>query len=557
MTSRSMFPLRAMRGKRFPPNKPSCVRLVYAAFFPFLLALVVSLSLFRKGYDTPSPVVKHARGVLESQELPGCDSLGKEDRCKTLPTVPATNLDIADVSRADPSASSSSTGQSPAGEGLEPLFLFIGILSGRGYRHRRLAVREAWASKAQIPGLVVSKFILSEDERTPQVQKELEMYNDIVFVKEKTNYKSILYKTFYVLEYGVKNYDVKFILKTDDDAFINVQPIIQQLQTLCESKDCTKERLYMGKMAKHSEVLLQPGHKWNNAVFYNHTGLHMYPNYMMGGGYVMSGEVCRILVDVHARMPLKFTPIEDATLGFWLMSMDLRHIDHPRFHTWAAPCCFKAPVRKQGQRIVTRFQLSDEFENDICSEDPWLVMHKIDSPTKMRYVGSKVANCSYAQFQDTIAASILPYTPAEKVQSWRLRHPDVSTQPKESTRGESQVDAAGSSNLHGATNSNNDSAAHQTGEGTKVQQLQPEENKLNADIAAGNAQAAGSDGSSGSGTASLEKIAMIVQHQQQQQQQQQHPQQQQQQQEQEQQATNMPVLEKQDSREGSSNSALS
>ena len=49
---------------------------------------------------------------------------------------------------------------------------------------------------------MVSKFILSEDERTPQVQKELEMYNDIVFVKEKTNYKSILYKTFYVSEAG-------------------------------------------------------------------------------------------------------------------------------------------------------------------------------------------------------------------------------------------------------------------------------------------------------------------------------------------------------------------
>ena len=33
-----------------------------------------------------------------------------------------------------------------------------------------------------------------------------------------------------VLEWGVKHYDVKFILKTDDDAFINVQPMIQQLQ---------------------------------------------------------------------------------------------------------------------------------------------------------------------------------------------------------------------------------------------------------------------------------------------------------------------------------------
>ena len=41
------------------------------------------------------------------------------------------------------------------------------------------------------------------------------------------------------------------------------------------------------------------------------------------------------------------------------MSMDLRHIDHARFYTWAAPCCFKAPVRREGQRIVTRFQLQE------------------------------------------------------------------------------------------------------------------------------------------------------------------------------------------------------
>lgn len=52
---------------------------------------------------------------------------------------------------------------------LEPLFLFVGILSGRGYRHRRLAVREAWANLAQKPGDSICKFILSEDESTPQV----------------------------------------------------------------------------------------------------------------------------------------------------------------------------------------------------------------------------------------------------------------------------------------------------------------------------------------------------------------------------------------------------
>ena len=74
-------------------------------------------------------------------------------------------------------------------------------------------------------------------------------------------------------------------------------------------------------MAKESEVLLQPGHKWNNIVFYNHTGLKTYPNYMMGGGYVVSGDVAQTIMSVNRKMQLKFTPIEDATMGFWLMAM--------------------------------------------------------------------------------------------------------------------------------------------------------------------------------------------------------------------------------------------
>ena len=68
-------------------------------------------------------------------------------------------------------------------------------------------------------------------------------------------------------------------------------------------------------------------------------GLKTYPNYMMGGGYVVSGDVAASLVNINKHMRLKFTPIEDATLGFWLMSMDLRHIDHPR----SAEECLSAP----------------------------------------------------------------------------------------------------------------------------------------------------------------------------------------------------------------------
>lgn len=75
-----------------------------------------------------------------------------------------------------------------------------------------------------------------------------------------------------MLEHAVTQYDAAFVLKTDDDAYINVPAMTAQLRALCEHPGCVGERIYMGKMARHSEVLLQPGHKWNNAAFYNHTG---------------------------------------------------------------------------------------------------------------------------------------------------------------------------------------------------------------------------------------------------------------------------------------------
>ena len=61
------------------------------------------------------------------------------------------------------------------------------------------------------------------------MQKEVETYNDIILLKEKTNYKSILFKTYFVLEYAITHYDVRFILKTDDDAFVSVRALILQV----------------------------------------------------------------------------------------------------------------------------------------------------------------------------------------------------------------------------------------------------------------------------------------------------------------------------------------
>ena len=44
---------------------------------------------------------------------------------------------------------------------------------------------------------------------------------DMVFMGAHTDYRGILQKTFLLLQHAVASYDVAFILKTDDDAFVN------------------------------------------------------------------------------------------------------------------------------------------------------------------------------------------------------------------------------------------------------------------------------------------------------------------------------------------------
>ena len=105
-------------------------------------------------------------------------------------------------------------------------------------------------------------------------------------------------------------------------------------------------------------------------------------------------------------MKLKFTPIEDATLGFWLMAMDLRHVDHERFYTWAASCCFETLEHdkdREGNEGPTKVKVMDAVIDDLCTDDPWLVLHKIDSPTKMRALGDEARKCGPTPPLESIA----------------------------------------------------------------------------------------------------------------------------------------------------------
>lgn len=212
-----------------------------------------------------------------------------------------------------------------------------------------------------------------------QVNGEVKTLNDIIFVDQSTNYSTILIKTLFVFQYAVWHYNANFIIKTDDDAFINVPATINMLKVLpltecvlSPTHQPTTRTCAQPPRARMSGCTLElwpveawctwtqstAGTTWSftttQALKSARKGYHdahaacpcyRYPNYMMGGGYIVSGDVASALVSLHAQVGLKFTPIEDATFGFWLSAMDLRQVDHPKIYAWGNPCCFRRILR--------------------------------------------------------------------------------------------------------------------------------------------------------------------------------------------------------------------
>lgn len=171
------------RHRRYSPNRNSARRVLCAAVLPFVIGFLLVVTFYRNSSSDSAEVLKSlSDGLPEPQPArisrsnPGSGTplnlgsdpsllRGSKGAGAATAVVKATGSE-AKGSSADDSSSTAQPASRPE------LFLFIGILSGRGYRHRRLAVREAWANRAQAEPVTIARFVLSEDEQTPQVSTQ-------------------------------------------------------------------------------------------------------------------------------------------------------------------------------------------------------------------------------------------------------------------------------------------------------------------------------------------------------------------------------------------------
>ena len=190
-------------------------------------------------------------------------------------------------------------------------FLFILILTSPNGKDRRTAMRETWLSNIEtLDSPVVAKFIIGVKELTSELMKNLEdennIYRDILFLPDlKDAYKELPSKVLQTFKWIDQNVTSSYILKVDDDSFVQLDLIISELKSTYSAR-----RLYWGFFRGDAHVKFTG--PWAEKNWHL---CDRYLPYAQGGGYILSSDLVNFIAR-NADLLQKFNS-EDVSVGKW------------------------------------------------------------------------------------------------------------------------------------------------------------------------------------------------------------------------------------------------
>lgn len=220
---------------------------------------------------------------------------------------------------------------------LEPecnsdLDLIVMITTRPGNFMERTAIRYSWGRpETSTNQLLIKKsfkykaiFTLGRDNNPiieDIVSKENTKYRDILRLDYSDTYENLAKKTILSLKWISEACQPKFVLKTDDDCYVNLYELSTWLSGLSPHIN------YIGKKNELMPVIRDPTHR--NYVPYEVYGDEFYKVYCSGGGYILRGTVLGNIT----RTARKIAEIinEDAYLGMIAHALDITPFDDERF----------------------------------------------------------------------------------------------------------------------------------------------------------------------------------------------------------------------------------
>ena len=221
---------------------------------------------------------------------------------------------------------------------LEPdcdsdLDLIVVITTRPGNFIERTAIRYSWGrAEAVVNKLFTNQnsfkyktiFTLGRDNNhiiEEIVSKENSKYRDILRLDYLDTYENLSKKTILSLKWIGESCKPKFVLKTDDDCYVNLYELSPWLLGL------SPDVHYIGKKNEYMPVIRDPTHR--NYVPFEVFGEEFYKVYCSGGGYILRGTLLSNVTQKAREIPEIIN--EDAYLGMIAHALNITPFDDARF----------------------------------------------------------------------------------------------------------------------------------------------------------------------------------------------------------------------------------
>jgi hypothetical protein len=195
------------------------------------------------------------------------------------------------------------------------------------FKHRSI-IRQTWGSARHYPDAEVRVvFVMGLDETggtQPAVAFESAQYGDIVQEDFRDTYRNLTYKAIAALKW-VSTYcpQAEFVLKSDDDMFVNMFTLIRHLRSLATLSNVRKHLLLC--LVWDRMPVLREG-KWG--VSERELKADFYPVYCSGSAFVMTTDVA---VSMHeASYAVPFFWVDDFYVT-GLLTMRVPDLDRRQF----------------------------------------------------------------------------------------------------------------------------------------------------------------------------------------------------------------------------------
>ncbi|EEF39936.1 beta-1,3-galactosyltransferase GALT1 [Ricinus communis] len=247
-----------------------------------------------------------------------------------------------------------------------PPHLFVGVFSTANNFKRRMAVRRTWMQYAAVrAGTAAVRFFVGLHKNqlvNEELWNEARTYGDIQLMPFVDYYNLITWKTLAICMFGTEVASAKYVMKTDDDAFVRVDEVLASLK-----RTKVNHGLLYGLINSDSQPHRNPDSKWYISL--EEWSEENYPPWAHGPGYVVSQDVAKEVYRRYKEGRLKIFKLEDVAMGIWI-----------------------AEMKKEG--LAVSYVKDEKIHNEGCS-DGYTVAH---------YQGPREMLCLWQKLQDGIGA---------------------------------------------------------------------------------------------------------------------------------------------------------